>query len=238
MYRKEIEDLYFVYQPIVKVCLAEDREVHAYEVLLRSRKTNGFPLELFMKLIHTNEGNAVLLEKCMELIATYFSGTEKTRVCLNLHQDQLLHSSTWDYLEKMTPYSERLVLEITELPPYYLRYTDNQNSLDLKSVMGRIKSYGFHIALDDISSGQNTMLTAIENIHNLSYVKFSLLPFRKMEETSLFLFLKAWQHTVNHYGICFIVEGVEDKAYAKKLMEIGVLYQQGYYWGRGKELTS
>lgn len=235
MLKKEVEDLYFNYQPIVKVVSTNQYEIYSYEVLLRSKKKEGFPGELFTRLIETNEGNHLLLERTRQILKQFLCRHQKPSICLNIHPQQLGFPSTWEFLERMKEFNERLIIEITELPPQ-IAACQVAAIQGLTGAIEKIKKYGYRVALDDVSTGQNTLMTAVDNLDHISWIKFSLLPFRGIDRNITLHFLKGWQQLAKKHCLLFIVEGVESGDLATVLSDNQMIFQQGYFWGKGQPL--
>ncbi|WP_164543987.1 EAL domain-containing protein [Jeotgalibaca ciconiae] len=230
--KEKIDDLYFVFQPIIQAVSSLEQDVCSYEVLLRSKENSSFPFELFMTLIADEDSNELLLEQYTEMVYDYMERIPNADLSLNLHPQQLTYESTWEFLKSIQMYSDRITIEFTEFPPE--DYT--RRVFSTRQWMNQINEMGFTIALDDVDCGLNSMQFVMEHIDVLSSIKFSILPFRKMNRSTLLHFLKGWIEIARHHQVKLVVEAVEDAELAAKLHEMGVIFQQGYFWGRGRRL--
>lgn len=104
----------------------------------------------------------------------------------------------------------------------------------LYDYISKLKKTGFSIAIDDVGSGQNNLEMIANNTDNIHTIKISLLNFMNLNEGVMFRFLDSWLNLSQHYQLNLIVEGVESEYVSKKLTQLGILYQQGYYHGHGK----
>lgn len=95
---------------------------------------------------------------------------------------------------------------------------------------------GYQLALDDVDSGLNSLQYVMDHIDLVDVIKFSLLPFRKMDHPTMLHFLEGWYKISQRYNLRLVVEAVEDEQFAHKLFDLGVTYQQGYFRGRGNTL--
>ena len=105
------------------------------------------------------------------------------------------------------------------------------------SYIEEIHSLGYKVSIDDVATGQDTLELVLKNIDSISSLKFPLRAFKELDLDILLLFLDSWHGLAKRYGKTFIVEGVENERVAKKLYDRGIVWQQGYYWGKSVELS-
>ena len=222
-------DLYFVFQPIIKTKASQEHVVSSHEVLLRSKGFNSFPNDIFMEFIAGEETNKILLKGYSEMIHDYMQRFQHTELSLNLHQQQLMYDSTWRFLESFQGYASRITIELTEFLPEMYQAEEQP----IRCWMERIKQMGFQISVDDVSSGINSMQFVVDHIDLITTIKFSLLPFQMLNINTLLQFLKGWLGIADQYQLNLVVEAVESEELANLLHKMGVHYQQGFYWGRG-----
>lgn len=227
--KEKVAGLYFVFQPIIRTMCAKSQHICSYEVLLRSKDDARFPFDLFMDLISNETSNEILLDEYKEMVYDFMECRTDVDLSINLHHQQLSYGSTWEFLKAIQTHSDRITIEFTEMPP------DNYvlNTYSTRQWMQDINALGFKIALDDIDSGLNSLQFVMEHIDLVTIIKFSLLPFRMMERPLILHFVERWIKISNCYDVSLVIEAVEDAQLAHELYEMGAVYQQGYYWGRG-----
>lgn len=230
--KEKIADLYFVFQPIVRTLSGKNHIISSYEVLLRSYKDGCFPVDLFQDLISDEESNEILLDEYKNMVYDFMTSRSDVDLSLNLHHEQLIHDSTWEFLKDIQVFSKRITIEFTEfLPNSYVR-----NNFSTRQWMSAINKLGYRIALDDVDSGLNSLQFVMEHIDLVKVIKFSLLPFRMMDRPTILHFIEGWIKISQGYKVALVVEAVEDEQLANELSSLGANYQQGYFWGRGKAL--
>lgn len=230
--KEKVADLYFVFQPIVRKISGESQIISSYEVLLRSREDGRFPIDLFLNLISDEESNEILLDEYRIMVYDFMNSHLNVDLSLNLHHEQLIHESTWGFLKEIQVFSNRITIEFTEfLPNSYVR-----NNFSTRQWMCDINKLGYRIALDDVDSGLNSLQFVMEHIDLVKVIKFSLLPFRMMDRPTILHFIEGWIKISEHYKVALVVEAVEDEELANELSRLGAIYQQGYFWGKGKVL--
>lgn len=230
-----VEKFYLVFQPIMKMLSETESELYAYEVLLRSQENNCFPFEEFNHLIREENTNQILVEWYEKELKEYLLQYPHNTFDLNVHPQQLRFESTWEFLKAMQSFHHQLKIELTEYPPVFFYYIDYEK-YDLNKYIKKVAELGYEIAIDDISCGQNTLDLVVENLEWISYFKFSLLSFRKLEIDITMSFLEVWLGLAQKYQLKFIVEGVESQEIMRRLYEKDVILQQGYYWSPGRKL--
>ena len=119
---------------------------------------------------------------------------------------------------------DRIVLEITEreaLP----------NMSQVRAVIEELRGTGIRVALDDFGSGFSSFM----------YLKYLPVDFVKIEGSFVQqivndpkdrIMVEHINSMAHQFGLITVAEFVEDEATAKMLVEMGVDYAQGYYFGR------
>lgn len=227
-----LDDLYLVGQPIM-LC-SHTNVVDGYEILLRSKKLCAFPEQTFLWFIETEERNSILMAYYFKEISKLTASHHNTKLALNLHPKQLQHPSTWKFLDRISLMKGNVSIELTE---HYCEFDPIQGANALQTYISNLNSKGFSLAMDDIGSGQNNFELILRNIQNIHTIKISLLQFRNIHEDVMLRFLDSWLNLAHHYQLKMIVEGVESECISNKLKKIGIVYQQGYYHGKGKVLN-
>jgi len=226
-----LDDLYLVCQPIM-LC-SQTNSIDGYEILLRSKKLCAFPEKMFLWFIEKEERNAKLMAYYFGELKKLVASHADTQLALNLHPKQLQHPSTWDFLDNISLMRGNVSIELTE---HYCEFDPVEGANALQTYISNLKNKGFSLAMDDIGSGQNNFELILRNIQNIHTIKISLLPFRNINEDVMFRFLDSWLNLSNHYHLKMIVEGVESEGISNKLKKLGMVYQQGYYHGKGQVL--
>ncbi|WP_320164506.1 EAL domain-containing protein [uncultured Trichococcus sp.] len=226
-----LDDLYIVCQPIM-LC-SHTNVIDGYEVLLRSKQQRRFPEKTFMWFIEEEERNSELMAYYSRELAKIMEIHSNTKLSLNLHPKQLQHPSTWDFLDTISAMKRNVSIELTE---HYCEFDRPDREDYLQNYILKLKKKGFSVAIDDVGSGQNNFELVARNIPNITTIKFSLLKFRDLNEQVLFNFLNSWLSLSQQYQLKLIVEGIESESLSNELKNLGMVYQQGYYHGKGQVL--
>ncbi len=227
-----IEDIYFVFQPIVHTTNDSEATIDSYEVLLRSKQICGFPARLFAEILKSREHTYHLFRKYMKMVSLFMENVPDVNLTINLSYQQLAHSSTWRFLVNCIQYKDRLVIEFTENTPEGFE----GNNFFIGKDLEKVQELGYRIALDDVGSGMNSIQFVREHIKYLSWIKLSVLPLTNMERSELLEYIGKWVDFASHNQIRLVVEAVEDEGFADELRQRGISYQQGYLWGRASSL--
>lgn len=219
--------LRMAYQPIIE---SKTGRIAHYEALLRIVSHDGkissagtlIPIAERMGLIGVID-ELVLdmvieeLVRAPELVLAFNVSnlTTSNRHWLNLLKQHLL---------KHPEVAERLIVEITETAVHR----------DLKKTayfVAAVQSFGAQVALDDFGSGY----TSFRQLKSLSVdmVKIDGVFVRDLvDNNDNRLFVKTMLDFTNGFGLKAVAEFVENGEIAKMLMELGVEYMQGYYFGK------
>ena len=227
-----LDDLYLVCQPIM-LC-SHTNSIDGYEILLRSKEQQRFPEKTFMWFIEEEHHNSKLMAYYSRELKKLMDSHCNAKLSLNLHPKQLQHPSTWVFLDNLSSMKGNVSIELTE---HYCEFDPIEGANHLQTYISNLKDKGFSLAIDDIGSGQNNFELVSKNIQNIHTIKISLLKFRNINEDIMFNFLTSWLNLSNHYHLKMIVEGVESECVSNKLKNLGMVYQQGYYHGKGQVLS-
>lgn len=225
------ELFYLIYQPIVYVSEDLSHRTQEYEVLLRSKKTDRFPASEFYQFIQTGTLYSEFMDWYTETLCQKLNECPNVRLSINIQFDQFCYESTCSFLERLAPFSKRIIIELTE---------DQPECVESKFVdfcIHKIREYGFLIALDDVNTGKNDIHFLIEHVQDIYRLKFSLLHFKELSPVTLVSLLEGWRHVAKTYKKEFVVEGIESSKVSKYLSEQGVCLQQGYLFGKGDSLN-
>lgn len=224
------------FQPKVDV---RHNRIIGYEILLRNTEQNPYyPTLKMAKILQSQEKHNCFLMWFQEEMMRLLDSTPAEQFAINFAPNQLLYPETHVFLTNMQPYAKQLIIEITEEAPLFVASTDNVDALtidkQLQSAFSSIKEKGYHIALDDVGSGKNSLDEVLKYAPYLDQIKFSIVKCNKkdLNEETLYLFLTAWQQFSEDYHLDFIVEGIEDQETSDGLKEQGIFIQQGYYFGK------
>lgn len=228
-------DLYLVYQPIVHRITTRETEMTEYEVLLRTKRNHRYPGDFMDFLISSENRNRQLMEWYSEEMIRILHKQPTYRFAINIHPQQLTHLSTWEFLERLSEWKDRLQIEMTEKP--FLQSCEGpSDEHSLCSQMEAIQKLGYRISLDDVGSGINTLELVAGRMRDVTTLKFSIHNFRRISPDVLKHFIIAWRIFADNYGLRIIVEGVENQTVSDYLFANGIEWQQGYYWGEKIDL--
>lgn len=210
-------------QPIVD---ADTGAVHGYEALLRSRHT---VLDTPMRIIAAAESHDMLgrLGDWVTSAAVRWLDVlpATANLFINVHPNELsdLEAGRRRY-EILRPWTERVVLEITERGSV-LELAGWQEALEW------LTSAGFRIAVDDLGSGYNSLSVLAELKPAFMKVDMSIVHDIDREERKqrlvdlLARFARATESRL-------ILEGIETNGEAGTARRLGVELLQGYLFGR------
>lgn len=219
--------LRLAWQPVIET--ASGRVVH-YEALLRMIGHGGkitsagalIPVAEKMGLIDSID------RMVLELVVKELRECPDVRLALNI-SNLTTDSQVWlEYLQALleqTPaIASRLIIEITE--------TAAQR--DLRRVayfVAAVQSFGCMVALDDFGSGYTSFrqLKALSvDMIKIDGVFIKDLPHNADNR----FFVRTLLDFIRGFGLISVAEFVETGEIAKILMELGVDYMQGYYFGK------
>lgn len=210
-------------QPIVR---AQENGVYAYEALLRSTHPlfKG-PLDLLSAAERFNMV-ADLSDVVVQRAAAWFSDLPaEAKLFMNLHPDELQDpEGLRQRLEKLSPWAERMVVEITERS----RVFDNdhwQDSID------HLQDLGFALAVDDLGAGYSSLstLAALQPRYikvDMSIIRDVDTDVRKQRLVELLCRFSSATEAL------MVAEGVETQSEAETLRALGTDLLQGYHFGR------
>lgn len=240
MYSFELFDqkLTFVFQPIVEVD-AQGKRVNtiAHEILLRDAETDCFPLNFFQEQLQSNEKILPLYTCYAEGITQYFKENPTHHLNVNINPNQFFLQATYEHFKKLELFSDQITFELTESP-----YVEGMSSIDyiadLLSVITHIKEMGFHVALDDVGTGENTLQLAEKLSTEIEVLKFTTVPFHIRRANQGNHLLRSWRVFANKKRLPLIIEGIETSEQAQVFAELGYTLQQGYYWNEQEQLSN
>ena len=223
------------YQPIVDLA---SRNIVAQETLARLRTPEGNLLEAKsfinaasqLQLLHRID-YLIILEALNHCEATP-GGEGKIFQFVNLSGDLLRHHDlveellltarkkcTGEYYRKEKP----IVIEITERE----LLGDIKN---VRKLLSPFIDFGFRLALDDFGSGYSSYKYLVEL--PISILKIDGTLIKRLHEPKVEAIVKGIQDTAKQIGLITLAEFVEDAATAEKLIELGIDWGQGYFYGK------
>ncbi len=223
-------DLYLVFQPIVRRLSSHNSDMTEFEVLLRTIRSHTYPDDFMDYLIATDERNGELMAWYSEEMIQIFEKHPTYRFSINLHPQQLIHSSTWVFLKSLNNWRDRIQIEVTEKPFLASCKEEEAAGPSLCESMRAINQMGYRLSFDDVGTGVNSLEMVALNIRGVSTLKFSVQNFRHIAPEVLNHFITAWRAFSDFYKIRLVVEGVETQSMADYLFANGIEWQQGYYW--------
>ena len=217
-------------QPIVEV---KTGNVMAFEVLVRIRDGEaiipaGEFIEVAEELGMAQELDREVFRKGLAHYATLTRKHPQAKMFFNLFP-RSFNDIEWvrgipDMVRNAGVPCECIVLEITEreaLP----------NLTQVRAVIEELRSSKIEVALDDFGSGFSSFLYL--KYLDIDYVKIEGSFVRQIVADGRDRVMVAHINGMAHeFGLKTVVEFVEDEMTAKMLVELGVDYAQGYYYGR------
>jgi EAL domain-containing protein (putative c-di-GMP-specific phosphodiesterase class I) len=226
-FRKIIQDLDFSmhFQPIVQL---NNRECSHYEMLCRFKEGNTFEWIMFGEGIGmAAEFDFAVCRRALNFIDTKRYNT-KENYSINISGQSISNNAFLIKLNKAIDLhahiKHRIILEITE--------STQIKDLDaVGKVIGEFQKKGIKIALDDFGAGAASFqyLSSMP----VDYVKIDGKYIRNiLEDTRDRIMVKNLVQMCKDLGIMVVGEFVENEDIADLLIELGVDYAQGYYFGK------
>jgi EAL domain-containing protein (putative c-di-GMP-specific phosphodiesterase class I) len=215
--------IWMAFQPIVH---AQQHAIFGYEALLRSRDHQLKHVGLILDAAERLERTTQLGRLARAQVATEFSKApaERGLVFVNLHVRDLFDPTLTSPFTGLTRIARRVVLEITE-----------RSSLEgiegLADRVAELREVGYAIAVDDLGGGHARMghLTPLDT----DFVKLDMSLVRDLDSHPVKQRLVSSVVSLcRESGVRVIGEGVETKAEAEVLTDLGCDYLQGYLIAR------
>ncbi len=226
-FKKIIQDLDFSmhFQPIVQL---KDRKCSHYEMLSRFKKGNTFEWIMFGEGIGmAAEFDFAVWRRALNFIDTKRYNTKES-FSINLSGQSISNNAFLIKLNKAielhSHIKHRIILEITE--------STQIRDLDAVSrVVADLQQQGIKIALDDFGAGSASFqyLSSMP----VDYVKIDGKYIKNiLDDTRDRIMVKNITQMCKDLGIKVVGEFVENEDIADLLLELGVDYAQGYYFGK------
>jgi diguanylate cyclase (GGDEF)-like protein len=219
--------LVFAYQPIVS---ARSRKPEHYECLLRLKREKGEIVAAgeFIPAAETLGLVRLVDRRALEMAVAQLYAHEDVKLSINVSGttagDQSWLQSFINYVRENREVAERMTVELTETAALH-GFEENSRFVT------RLRDMGCRVAIDDFGAG----FTSFRNLHNLhvdmvkidgDYVKnLSTSPDNQ-------LFVRTLVDLAKNFRLETVAEWVSSEEDANLLLELGVDYFQGYYFGQ------
>ena len=219
--------LIFTYQPIVA---AQTLTVSKYECLLRMKDTNGdiLPAGAFIPVVEQLGMTRLLDRYVLDMTVEELRRDQQAVLSLNISgltaTDQSWLRALIAAVKSTPSIAERLIVEITETAALH----DIEESARFVNV---VRDVGCRVAIDDFGAG----FTSFRHLKALTVdlVKIDGSFVRNLaNNTDQQLFIRNLMGLAGTFGLETVAEFVENEADAQVLIDAGVHYLQGYYYGR------
>ena len=219
--------LIFTYQPIVA---AQTLTVSKYECLLRMKDANGeiLPAGAFIPVVEQLGMTRLMDRYVLDMTVEELRRDPQTVLSLNISgltaTDQSWLRALIAAVKSTPAIAERLIVEITETAALH----DIEESARFVNV---VRDVGCRVAIDDFGAG----FTSFRHLKALTVdlVKIDGSFVRNLANNAdQQLFIRNLMGLSGTFGLETVAEFVENEADAKVLIDSGVHYLQGYYYGR------
>lgn len=221
-FQAALRQLYIAYQPIVKYA---DRSIFSYEALVRTKEESlRNPVLLFdaaKKLGKTIE----IGRRIRQLVATTAHAHPDVKFFVNVNPTELEDDELSADSGHLTPYSDRVVLEITER-------NDLSSVSALPQRLRMLRSKGFGIAIDDLGAGYSSLSSFIDLEPDYVKVDMSLVRDVHVSPKKRALISGIRRVCVEELDVTVICEGVENESERQVLSDEGIDLMQGYLFAR------
>ncbi|CBW84587.1 Hypothetical protein of unknown function [Listeria ivanovii subsp. ivanovii PAM 55] len=204
-----------------------------YEILLRDdSEVPKFPLTELEAVLANEEIYYVFSKWFSEAFLEVLDKYPSDRFAINIAPQQLFYAETLLWLEELRSESHRITVEITEdifdVPAHKQHLNANEKDAFILNKIKVIHGLGYHIAMDDVSCGLNSLERVMSYLPYIIEIKFSLIHFKSIDLEDLLYFIKAWANFAQKNNLDFVVEGIETKETMAILESHGVSIFQGY----------
>lgn len=219
--------LIFTYQPIVA---AQTLTVSKYECLLRMKDARGeiVPAGAFIPVVEQLGMTRLMDRYVLDMTVEELRRDPNTVLSLNISgltaTDQSWLRALIAAVKSTPAIAERLIVEITETAALH----DIEESARFVNV---VRDVGCRVAIDDFGAG----FTSFRHLKALTVdlVKIDGSFVRNLANNAdQQLFIRNLMGLAGTFGLETVAEFVENEADAKVLIDAGVHYLQGYYYGR------
>lgn len=210
------------FQPIVS---AADRQVFAYEALLRSEEPTlphpGAEIDAAQRLGQLPRLGRATRKSAAEAFA---ASPPACLLFLNLHPEDLLDDSLFAETGDLASMADRVVLEVTE-----------RSSLDLipdvRDRVARLRAIGYRIAVDDLGAGYAGLASFVQM--EPDFVKLDMSLIRGLHQSTLKRRLvRSMTSLCQEMGLGVVAEGVETPEERDSLVDLGLDLLQGFHFSK------
>jgi EAL domain-containing protein (putative c-di-GMP-specific phosphodiesterase class I) len=221
---RALKAIFMVYQPIVSW---SKKKAFGYEALVRSSERSlphpGALFEAAERLDRISDLGSEIRARCGAPFSPPAEANDYT-LFVNLHSQDLLDETLFDENAPLAALASRVVLELTERAAL-------DDISDIVARIGRLRSLGYRIAVDDIGagySGLNSLATVQPD-----FVKLDISLVRSLDKDVVRRRLvQLLTQLCNDLNISVVAEGVETPAERDALIDLGIDLLQGYLFAR------
>ncbi|MGE0448194.1 MAG: EAL domain-containing protein [Vicinamibacterales bacterium] len=219
-FEQAVEGLYMVWQPIVRW---SDRSVFAYEALMRSTEPTMPSPEALLDAAD-RLGRMVDLGRRTRRLSSEARRPADTWLFMNLHPRDLTDEALYALDTPLAWQASQIVLEITER-------TRLEGIPDLGERVGRLRTIGYRIAVDDIGAGY-AGLTSFAVLEP-DFVKLDGVLVRNIHESNTKRRLVgSMVRACADLGVQVVGEGIESEPERDALVDLGCDLLQGFLFAR------
>jgi PAS domain S-box-containing protein len=217
------------FQPIVD----RERKISKYESLVRLVEEDGNVLSPYFFLDTAKRGKyytqitSAVLKNSFTILDTVSTSISMNISAIDIEKESVCHE-IYLLLEEHKESAHRVVFELLE-------DEDVKDFQQIRDFINRVKSYGVKIAIDDFGSGYSNYERLLDYQPDIIKIDGTLVKniatsdFSVSVVNSIVSFAKAQNMEV-------VAEYVENEEIYLTLMELGVDYFQGYYFGKPEVL--
>lgn len=218
-----LASLFLAYQPVVR---SLNRAVFGYEGFLRSDEPTlphpGAVLKAAARVRRVHDvGRAVRALVAAQARRALGRGH---LFFMNVHPDDLMDPALYLPHAPLTLLAEHVVLELTDRASL-------EHVTDVAERIGRLRAFGYRIALDDLGAGQ----AGLELFAQLEpeFVKVDTSVIRGVHtDPNKAAIVRSIVRVCHDMGKAVVAEGVEAQEEHVALLEVGCDFMQGYLFGR------
>jgi EAL domain-containing protein (putative c-di-GMP-specific phosphodiesterase class I)/ActR/RegA family two-component response regulator len=218
---RAMDGLWMAYQPIIRA----DGTLYGYEALLRTGDPTSNPGTILDAAARLDRLPALAAAVRRRVVADLRDADPSWHVFVNFHPLDLLDPDAIGV--EGPPFADvcqTVVVEITER-------TTLDAIADIASRIDQLRSYGYHIAIDDLGSGYAGLSSFLQLRPDVA--KFDMNLSRGIDADPVRRKLVASMTQMCHeLGVVVVAEGVETKAEFDTLRELGCDLLQGYHIAR------
>ncbi|CAJ1179011.1 EAL domain-containing protein [Companilactobacillus nantensis] len=207
---------------------SQTKSIIGYELLLKEYTVNGWRIPESFSAIDP-EIIADLLIKTTKALST-----KSPRLSININRSQLMTTSISNAIVQSQKllYPTKLIVELTE--------DDNSKRYSRAEIFSRLKIFwdnNIQISLDDVGSGINQFDDIQQLLPFASELKFALQNFHKrLIDPEMQTKVHFWRAMSNEYNLRLVLEGIENQDDDQLSDKMGIIFKQGYYFGRPRLL--